>query len=685
MTKEMCTPVRLLFRVDPVPLESPRGYLCRVAYEHSYIGPLSLAQLAGVPGSALERTDRYEPISRLLRLEPEEWRAMCYQHVKGRDRHNQRLFYGQRISADDLNYGCPRLCSACLRDRPIWWAVWDLGLVTACPIHGCLLIGQCPGCKRHLAWQRLAVHRCRCGVDFRDLAIEPVDRDLVAINTAIYRAAAFPHGKAAELALANCGFPAEMLDLRLGPLLRLVLFAGSIKGRDRLRMKQQHFAATNLAAATQIARAAATMLGDWPRPLRAVLNHMLPPEPDNPAALNFSEIFGNFYRHLFRVLPRSEFGFLHEAFERFVSEDWKGLVRGQHRYFSAAFRRNTQWVTANEAEVIAHTAGALIWDLARQAQVDAIFLNVRRGGRRTECWIRRESLNRWIAARDAELAPYMARPEAKAALGLTNCTVVTVAAAGVIRYVKGPDHSFPSRCFFFLREDIMKIKNAFEKLHVPVTAYSKPGELIALRHAVKNYLGHGEGLAAVIRAVVDGTLVPAGRTKRFRGITCYVFRSEDLRKYRPAPEMRPPKEGFLNYREAAALVGVRTEVIRGLADQGLLTVSAAFRNGFARLIPVKEVQQFAERYVATSVLAKRFQLNSRSLALHLKESREHTVTGDLNTGSRKGARIFSLPGCCCSDSVPQPEDAEGASPESHQGRQEAALGRVQDVQGSSHG
>jgi len=450
--------------------------------------------------------------------------------------------------------------------------------------------------------------------------VEPADNELVAINAAIYRAAGFPPGDAAEIALANCGFPTELLELRLGPLLRLVLFVGSIKEQDRLRRKQEHFAATNLAGAIEIGRAAATMLGDWPWPLRAVLRHMLPPETANPTALNFSGIFGNFYRHLFRVLPRNEFGFLHEAFEKFVIEDWKGLVRGQHRYFSAAVRRNSQWVTVNEAERIARTTGARIWDLARQGQVDAIFQNVRRGGIRTECWIRRESLNRWIAARDAELAPYMARPEAKGTLGLTNFTIVTVAAAGVIRYVKGPDHNFSARCFFFLREDVMKIKDAFEKHFVPVRAYSQPGELIALRHAVKNYLGHGAGLAAVIRAVVDGSLVPAGRTTRFRGITGYLFQSEDLRKYRPAPDITQPLEGFLNYREAAALLGVRTEVIRGLADRGFLTASAGFRNGLARLIPAKEVQEFAERYVAASILARRFQLNSGSLSRHLKES-----------------------------------------------------------------
>jgi hypothetical protein len=69
---------RLLFRVDPLPRESPRGYLCRVAQEHRYSGPLSLAQIAGLPTSGLERDDTVKQIAHVLRLEPEEWQAMCY-------------------------------------------------------------------------------------------------------------------------------------------------------------------------------------------------------------------------------------------------------------------------------------------------------------------------------------------------------------------------------------------------------------------------------------------------------------------------------------------------------------------------------------------------------------------------------------------------------------------------------
>jgi len=633
MTISILSGARLLFRVDPLPRESPRGYLCRVAEAHGYWGPLALAQIAGLPTSGLERDDSVKQIAHVLRLEPEEWQAMHYRHIGGRNRFDQRSFYGQRISDDDLNYDSPRICPRCLQQRPVWWAVWDLGLVTTCPIHRCQLVNRCPVCKRRLAWQRPSVHKCRCGLDLRTLTAEAATPDLVAINAAIYRAAGFPPGESAELDLAAGGFPPEVLRLDLGALLRLALFVGASREKEKLRRKQRPFTATDLAVATEIDRGAVALLRDWPRPLRESLRNMLPPDVTDLAALNFSRIFGNFYRHLFRVLPRGEFGFLHDAFERFVVEDWPGLIRGQHRYFSSAVRRSSHWVAANEAERIARTTGARIWDLARQGQIDAIFLNVRGKGSRTECWIRRESLNQWIAARDTELARYMPRPEAIRVLGLKHATIVRVAAAGAMRYVEAPERNFPG--FFLLqREDVMGIKHAFEKHAVPQKEYSRPGELIALHHAMKNYLGCDSGLASVIRAVVDGSLVPVGYTNRFRGITGYLFLSDDLRKYRPVPGITVPPDGVVNYGEAATVLGVSVTVIRGLVAQGIVHTIAESRNGFSKLLPAADVQRFADRYVATSVLARRFHLHSGSLARHLKESGVPVLTIPIPDGGR---------------------------------------------------
>ena len=99
---------------------------------------------------------------------------------------------------------------------------------------------------------------------------------------------------------------------------------------------------------------------------------------------------------------------------------------------------------------------------------------------------------------------------------MKNITVTAVAQAGLIRYAKGSECYFPAG-YHFLREDVVRIKDAFERHDVPEREYSKPGTLIALRHALKNYLGRYVGLPAVIRAVLAGDLVPVATPIGFPG------------------------------------------------------------------------------------------------------------------------------------------------------------------------
>ena len=452
---------------------------------------------------------------------------------------------------------------------------------------------------------------------FAPATANPAPPDLLAIHAAIFRAAGAAPGPYAEKGLRAAGFPPELLRLKLGPLLRLILFAGSIREEDRLRPKPLPFAATNLAAATAIDRTAVSLLRDWPRPLHEVLRRMLPPASDDPSTLNFSRIFGNFYRHLFCVLSSSEFGFVREEFERFVVAEWKGLIRGNHRHFSETVHAQSYWVCSNDAEKISRTTGSRIMDLVRTHQIDGVFLNA---SSRTECWIRRESLKQWIENRDVELARYMLRPEVEQTLGLKNITVTAVADAGAIRYVRGPNKDFPSGYAYSLREDVMKIRQAFERHAVPARDYARPGICIALRHAMKNLLGRGSGLAAVIQAVVSRDLTPVGHANQFRGITGYLFLVEHLRKYRPVPDSAPSNGGFLNFREAAALLSVKTIVVRGLVEEGVLAVVPGHKNGHSKLIPAAAVQRFADRYVSASALARRLDIDVKSISLQARAS-----------------------------------------------------------------
>ncbi len=125
---------RLLFRVDPIPMESPRGYLCRVSHDHRYYGAKWLLELAGIPNKGrLELDARGEQLAHVLRLRTSEWLRMCYRPARGKTKGIS--FLGQVIGIHQLNYRSPRVCPRCVRERSVWWAVWDLKLASACPIH----------------------------------------------------------------------------------------------------------------------------------------------------------------------------------------------------------------------------------------------------------------------------------------------------------------------------------------------------------------------------------------------------------------------------------------------------------------------------------------------------------------------------------------------------------------------
>jgi hypothetical protein len=261
---------------------------------------------------------------------------------------------------------------------------------------------------------------------------------------------------------------------------------------------------------------------------------MVPENSGDAAALRFHEIFGTFYYRLFRGLPRQEFGFFHDVFENFVREDWMGLVRGQHRFFSVSTRVKSPWVPVNQAAKEAHVAYHRIQALVCQGQIEGEFFRFRRG--RIQCWVKRTSLNQWIAARDTEFGQYICLRKVVRILGLRAATVRQLAQAGLLRKAQDSGYGLPGGFhFFFSREEVMKIKVAFEKYAVPEQEYFKPAELIALGDALKNYLGC-LGLAAAIKAVVDDTLVPVAYTPRFPGITGYLFPSDRLRMYRPCVE-----------------------------------------------------------------------------------------------------------------------------------------------------
>lgn len=64
-----------------------------------------------------------------------------------------------------------KVCPKCLIQRGYVRKLWDIDLVSVCPVHRTRLIRQCANCNCEISWFRKSHCFCRCGLPFTDQLI----------------------------------------------------------------------------------------------------------------------------------------------------------------------------------------------------------------------------------------------------------------------------------------------------------------------------------------------------------------------------------------------------------------------------------------------------------------------------------------------------------------------------------
>lgn len=608
------------FRPSLQPGESGNGYLLRISEALGYATPTTLTRLVdGRSSLAALNDDAVLPkLAHVLRQRPAELAQLGYQKVSGDEQFLQRNFHGHAISAVHLNYRAPRVCPACLKENNICLAEWDLVLVTSCPAHGCVLIDRCPDCGVALSWTRGAVGRCSCGCDLSKVATAPANPYVHAVTSLIQRAMLGSHASAREVPRLCNGLSA----LSLASLLRVIQYIGATFHPSSRPMTQLCFKRTNVSQAREVVETAGRTFADWPNQLNERLREAVRRYTvDDVHQRKLAHAFGNYYRHLFRVLAEREFDFLRVAFEDFAAAEWTGFIRDQHRFLSRTFREEQRWILAHKAAgLVAGTNAKAIRRLVQQGIIKGFQAKGSRG--RQESWVDRKSLEAWAADSNA----WMPRSEAEEVLGLKHETLMVLGHAGLLRFKKG-EAATMARSWNFFRRDVEALVSAFAKTELPQLSYSgKTDEVIAIQHALVDFLGR-YGLVKVIQAVEDGRLVPIGRANEYKGLRDYVFRTADLKLYRHC-SVPTPEGGFVNMREAGRLLGVQRGVVAQLMRGGLLTSSTPRINGEEQLIPATDIMKFEESYVLLSRLAKETGYNSVRLKNHLARAGTRAIVLD---------------------------------------------------------
>jgi hypothetical protein len=78
-------------------------------------------------------------------------------------KNNHTSFLGWNVSESEIERGRTRICPECVADQSVHKQIWNLRIITVCPVHGAKIIDSCPVCDDPLSWSRLDIGRCANG------------------------------------------------------------------------------------------------------------------------------------------------------------------------------------------------------------------------------------------------------------------------------------------------------------------------------------------------------------------------------------------------------------------------------------------------------------------------------------------------------------------------------------------
>lgn len=577
---------RLLIRPAPYSDEAIVGYLCRLSDSNGFTGlrelhryVLAFGEGDAKTGVAMAAGVPLGQIHRLLGPYPSYW------HVAGN-------LAG--LATADFNQQTLRWCPECLREAPYLRSSWTIKLVCHCPRHHRRLLDRCPACGSVVRLAKGAFPRCVCGEKLSASAQQD------ALTSSEVKLLDRLHG---AIERAERDFTE---DLSAASLIRLIRYVGQFEDGQEPERPGQLGDLHELDVVGKVFSRAAVLLDDWPTNFNQLLAATLQNRPVSPS-LKMS--FGRLYRLIYKDLEAPCFGFVREAFEGFIKDQWWGIVCRRNRHLSNDALAGHPRLTLRQAAESLGVGENVLRHLADASVVDVVQARTPKG--RISTTIHQEQLD---LVGDA-CASAVSLKTAAGILALPRRRLRELINGGVIepllrrREVKAAQWLIPT--------------SELDRLnHLPGTAC---GEEVSINQVLKNWrLGQGE-FSQLVQAIQSGAVslkTTKGRSAFGERVCCRAsvlnWRKEVRQRY-----------STFSVDEAAAELGVKQQVAYALVRSGLIKTVGSDK-------PIRidrdALASFRHDYVSLATLAKSRKTSPRRL---LGELEAAPVCGPTVDGCRQ--------------------------------------------------
>ncbi len=651
---------RLLFSSEPLPDESFMGYFLRLTEKNRCETPswlLSKARIKSYVRAPLnflfDNSQDFSPLSALTGVGEEKLKMLPYLPADGvRRKMGDYLFFRWPVHRCLIRPRRPKICPGCLREFGYVRKVWEFALVTACPLHKCLLLDACPNCGKPIPWIRRRVSVCRCDFDWRGYRSVPLPDSEYEVTRRVHSLCGLPGGGGEppeDLKIAD----SPLYGLGLQPFVSALTFVVSQFAQIPLKNNRQRYldlkgisfrrSHTN-AEAHALLRRAQAVFEDWPKNYYSFLDERRAEIESAVSKRAGGNPFRRYQSALFLRLPSQDFAFVRSAFREYqrihrfevyiavgggeskaVGENTKDAVPppnvgdvpalaqangGIHEIFEAhvSVSKACKVLRIGRAGVERLIASGTLKAMAGINGEDRIF------------FIEKASLERL----KSKLEQSLGLRQAAGLLGVRDSRVRDMVRCSFLHPLRGPGADGSPDWRF----DRAEVASLLDRLvgGVPKKQRVDRRKFVDCITALKIASHSGVGLGTFLLAVLDGELKPAGKADGI-GLPSLLFSKNQVVRYARS-EFQLLAGGAMTAPEVAKTLGVGAGAVYFLIKKGILRSRQVEGLPLSRrLISRDEFDAFNETYLSASKIASEHQTGWHHLIRSLAARGIHPVTG----------------------------------------------------------
>jgi excisionase family DNA binding protein len=586
------TTKRLIFSATPHSDESLLGYLIRLTELNSYDTPSWILQLAGMGSYVRKGSIAFDAcldlaaLARLTGVTEKRLGALMHRCTTSRKNvFGDCYVFGTAVPRIAIRVHRPKVCPACLREYGYLRQLWDLTIVTTCPLHKCLLQDECPNCRRALSRTRSNLSVCKCEYDWRQISLSPVEEAELEVTKRVHSLCNLPGGL--ECFSESIEFN-PLSDLKLSELLSAVFFVASqycsaSSFHRKKKMIAKFGGSMKNGDIHSFLSKAVTVFRDWPSNYFSFLEwrntHMRSPKESRGVNRDFGEFKYALYSHL----ASGAFDFMREGFEEYLATRWDGGYPSHLGRLRKNPHRVKRFASLREAKEMLSVSSEKIDQLLKMGKLKA---TIRTGGRARTLLIEVTT----IEDLKIERSGLLDKKQASKRLGLSLKQIEALARCNVLT-TRSP-HDFRSSSVYSIKEvDALlgKLKSFVSRRRYKTVSFA---------HAAKSLASRGVDVMKFIKSILDGEIQPRGVSKD-QGFKGLMFSHGEINRYEKCVNQER-LIGTLTVREAAEVLKARISTVQFLIKHKILRAQRL--RCYVR-IARETISDFSSKYVLATALA----------------------------------------------------------------------------------